>query len=280
MIALGGLSSEIDQAVCDAVADRRVDAVYQPFVNLVSGVVGGFEVLARWTDPFLSEVQPCLCIEITEHAGLITLLTEALLRKACSEAVAWPGGAVLAFNLSPVQLLDRQLGLRIFRILLETGFPPHRLEVEVTESAIISDNESAEFVLTSLADAGVGIALDDFGTGYSSLEVLGRFRFTKLKIDRRFVSFVSESQKAAVIARAIVGLGRSLGLATVAEGVENDAQLEFFKESGCDFGQGYRFSPALPAAGAMALASAQVEARAGVIYDIREPRLSNKLSLP
>jgi EAL domain-containing protein (putative c-di-GMP-specific phosphodiesterase class I) len=176
------------------------------------------------------------------------LLSWQLLRRACLDAKAWPSTFTLAFNISPVQLRDSTVGLRILSILAETGFSPRHLEIEITESALVENIAVAQAIIDELRAAGIRIALDDFGTGYSTLSQLLSFRLDKIKIDRSFVSRLNESSDAQAIVRPILGLAKGLGLTTTAEGVEDAAQVAYLKTNGCTEVQGYLFSKAVSAA--------------------------------
>jgi EAL domain-containing protein (putative c-di-GMP-specific phosphodiesterase class I) len=162
-------------------------------------------------------------------------------------------GRELAFNISPIQLRNVSLGLRILTILGDTGFDPHRLEIEITESALVDNLENAQRVIDQLRQAGIRIALDDFGTGYATLRQLQTLHLDKIKIDRSFVDRVSEDNESMVIVRAILGLASGLGLTTTAEGIEDVEQLAYLKANGCAEGQGYLFGKAIPAEGTLAL---------------------------
>jgi diguanylate cyclase (GGDEF)-like protein len=220
---------------------------YQPIVDLKSQQVIAFEALARWTHPTLGDIPPDRFIPIAEDCGLIQQLSDQLLRRACTDALAWPDHVMLSFNISPAQLKERTLGLRILGILGETGLSPQRLEIEITESAIVRDLDAAKTVLSSLREAGVRIALDDFGTGYSSLYHLRNFKFDAIKIDRSFVGNMASEDESAAIVRALTGLGHGLGLMITAEGIEQSGQRDALLKQGCERGQGFLFSRAVPA---------------------------------
>ena len=190
---------------------------------------------------------------VTFHG--IGRLGDQLLRRACLDAKAWPASFVLAFNVSPIQMRDPILGPRILAILGQTGFSPRRLEIEITESALVQNVGVAQTVIDDLRKAGVRIALDDFGTGYATLTQLLSFHLDKIKIDQRFVSRLDRSDDALVIVRAILGLAKGFGLTTTAEGVEDAGQLACLKANGCTEGQGYLFGKAVPAAEIPALLS-------------------------
>ena len=238
----------IERELRSAIAGNQVEMHYQPLVNLSGDRIIGFEALARWQSPTLGAVTPNVFIAIAEESGLIHRLSDQLLRVACREAKNWPEQLTLAFNISPVQLRDATLGLRILGILGETGLPPRRLELEITESAIVGDGPLARRMIDELRAAGVRIALDDFGTGYATMSQLLSFRFDKIKIDRSFVERLGSGQGSEVIVRAIIGLAKGLGLTTTAEGIETTAQLADLKADGCLEGQGYLFGKAIPAA--------------------------------
>ena len=177
----------IERELRAAVAGDRIEAHYQPLVSLAGNRIIGFEALARWQSPVLGPVAPSVFIAVAEECGLINRLGDQLLRTACREAKNWPDDFILSFNISPLQLRDTTLGLRVLSILGETGLPPTRLELEITESAIVGDTDAAQHIIDELRAAGVRIALDDFGTGYATMSQLLSFRFDKIKIDRSFV---------------------------------------------------------------------------------------------
>jgi diguanylate cyclase (GGDEF)-like protein len=237
----------IERELRAAVASNQIEVYYQPLVGLSGDRIKGFEALARWHSPQLGSMPPSVFIAIAEECGLIHRLGDQLLRTACREAMKWPADFTLAFNISPLQLRDATLGLRVLAILGETGLPPSRLELEITESAIVSDGLLARQMIDELREAGVRIALDDFGTGYATMSQLLSFRFDKIKIDRSFVDKLGSDANSEVIVRAIIGLARGLGLTTTAEGIETAAQLADLKREGCIEGQGYLFGKAVPA---------------------------------
>jgi diguanylate cyclase (GGDEF)-like protein len=231
--------ADLEQALRDALAVDAIEPHYQPLFNLQTDRIYGFEVLARWTLPNGTSIPPGDFIAVAEEAGLISDLSEKLLRKACLDAKAWPEDIMLSFNLSPTQLADSLIGLRLVSVLDETRFHPQRLEIEVTESAMIMDSESAHFVIQDLRSLGIQIAIDDFGTGYSNLSQIARFSFSRLKIDQGFIREFEEDPKQRCIVKAIISLGNDLNVATTAEGIEKPSQLEALKQLGCTCGQGY-----------------------------------------
>jgi len=238
---------QIEREFRKAIGSNDIVPYYQPLVSLDGNSIIGFEALARWESEELGSVPPGVFIPIAEETGLINVLGDQLLRRACLDASAWPANFVLAFNVSPVQLRDSTIGLRILSILGQTGFSPRRLEIEITESALVNV-ASAQSVIDELRRVGVRIALDDFGTGYATLTQLLSFHLDKIKIDRSFVSRLDQSEDSLVIVRAILGLAKGFGLTTTAEGIEDVEQLARLKEIGCAEGQGYLFGKAVPAA--------------------------------
>ena len=238
---------QIERELRSAIASNGIVPHYQPLVSLAGNRIIGFEALARWENGDSGFIPPDVFIPIAEETGLINALGNHLFRRACLDANAWPATFVLAFNVSPVQLRDPTLGLRLLSILGQTGFSPRRLEIEITESALVENIAVAQTVIDELRQAGVRIALDDFGTGYATLSQLLSFHLDKIKIDRSFVSRLDKSEDSQVIVRAILGLAKGFGLTTTAEGVEDAGQLAYLKANGCTEGQGYLFSKAVPA---------------------------------
>jgi diguanylate cyclase (GGDEF)-like protein len=219
---------------------NRLTLVYQPIVNGSGETVVGVEALCRWTHPQRGEITPAEFIPIAENSGLIIPLGEWVLRRACLEGKAWPG-IMISVNVSPLQFRRPDFVDVVERILAETGFDPTRLELEVTESTLLGNVETAEIAMFRLKALGVRLALDDFGTGYSSLLYLRRFPFDKLKIDRSFVHSIERAADAAAIVHAVVSLGRGLGMKVTAEGVETAEQQLFLRAAGVHSMQGFRF---------------------------------------
>ena len=233
--------TRIEQALRRAVAAGEVEPHFQPIVDLHDRRVIGFETLARWTDQDLGSVPPSIFIPIAEERGIIGPLSQLVLRKAAEAARNWPCDLFLSFNLSPSQLVDQNTGLHILAILDRTGFDPRRLEIEITETGLMSDPVSAEKIVSDLRRVGIRVSLDDFGTGQSSLGRLRDFRFDKLKIDRAFVSSILDDRPSEHIIRAILAMCDGLGMDVVAEGIEEEAQAERLIQFGCGGGQGYLF---------------------------------------
>jgi EAL domain-containing protein (putative c-di-GMP-specific phosphodiesterase class I) len=245
-----------------AIQKKSIRPFYQPLIDLKTSNVCGFEALARWTDDDGTSISPLVFIAIAEETGLITALFEDLLTQACGDALAWDDHLTLSFNVSPVQMEDRLLTARIFKALAASGLPAHRLEIEITENALIQDPASAAAILDELHNAGVQIALDDFGTGYSSLAQLARYRFDKIKIDKSFIATYRDDERQEKIVRAMLGLGRSLNIQTTAEGIEEQRQLSHLIQLGCDIGQGYLFGRPMPAQEALSFLARRDQALA------------------
>ncbi|MCJ2134259.1 EAL domain-containing protein [Methylobacterium sp. J-026] len=229
----------IERDLRHAIEHDELTLYYQPQLRADTRDLLGFEALVRWVHPVRGLVSPADFVPIAEENGLILPLGEWVLRAACREAARWSGVLKVAVNLSPRQFQQTDLPERVLAILTETGLSPDRLELEVTESLIIDDTARAQSILRRLKEFGIRIAIDDFGTGYSSLAALQAFPFDKIKIDRSFVGRLEESAQAAVIVRAVLGLGRSLGMKVVAEGVETEAQMRFLADASCDEVQGF-----------------------------------------
>lgn len=233
--------TRIEQALRRAVSAGEVEPHFQPIVDLNTRRTIGFETLARWTDRDLGSVSPVVFIPIAEERGIIGPMSQLLLRKATEAARSWPKDLFLAFNLSPSQLVDQNTGLHILSILDRTGFDPHRLEIEITETGLMNDPASAEKIVEDLRRVGIRVSLDDFGTGQSSLGRLREFHFDKLKIDRAFVSSILEDRPSEHIIRAILAMCEGLGMDVVAEDIEQEAQADRLVQFGCAGGQGYLF---------------------------------------
>ena len=233
--------TRIEQALRRAVAASEVEPFFQPIVDLETRQLLGFEALARWTDPDLGTISPAVFVPIAEDRGIIGPLSQLLLRKAAEAARTWPDELFLSFNLSPSQLVDQNTGSQILSTLEMTGLDPRRLEVEITETGLMSDPASAEKIMNHLRASGIRVALDDFGTGQSSLGRLREFHFDKLKIDRAFVSCILTDRPSEHIIRAILAMCEGLGMDVVAEGIEEEEQARKLQRFGCQAGQGYLF---------------------------------------
>jgi len=236
----------LETALRRAIARRELRLVYQPQVDIASGTIIGVEALLRWDHPVLGAVSPERFIPIAEEAGLIGEIGDWVCRTACSTASGWQRAGLppvrTMVNLSACQVQQGGLAARIEAMLAETGLEPCRFGVEITESVLIQELDEAVRELSRLRDLGVKVALDDFGTGYSSLSYLSRLPLDVVKIDRSLVPAVTGDSHALPIARAIVAMSHSLGLKVMAEGVENESQLELLAANRCDHFQGYHFS--------------------------------------
>ncbi|MDR3493624.1 MAG: EAL domain-containing protein [Ancalomicrobiaceae bacterium] len=238
--------SELERCLRLAIDMEAIQPHYQPIVDLTTAAIVGYEALARWTHPTLGAVPPSRFIPLAEELGLMRELTDQLLRRACADACNWPERVYLSFNISPIQLRDRGLGLSVMAALADAGLPPRRLELEITEGALVQDFALARKVLSELRLCGIRVALDDFGTGYSSLQHLQELQIDRIKIDRSFVAKIADDERIAVIVAAILQLATGLDLAVTAEGVETPDEAERLVALGCRFGQGYLFGKAMP----------------------------------
>jgi diguanylate cyclase (GGDEF)-like protein len=234
------LRKAIEQELRETIESGSLKVAYQPVFNASGDKIVGVEALARWTHPVRGVMSPEEFIPIAEYSGLIISLGEFVLRQACTDGLAWPGISV-SVNVSPLQFRRLDFVNMVERILAETGFDPKRLELEITESTLLGNLDSAEDAMRRLKAIGVKLALDDFGTGYSSLLYLRRFPFDRLKIDRSFVLSIEKAPDAAAIVHAVVSLGRGLGMKVTAEGVETAEQHLFLRAAGVHCMQGYRF---------------------------------------
>jgi diguanylate cyclase (GGDEF)-like protein len=226
----------------------QLEVQFQPLIDLARSRVGGFEALLRWRHPERGLVPPVQFIPLAEETGLIVPIGDWVLRQACIEATQWPEEVKIAVNLSPRQFSGGNVARMVQSALDQTGLAPGRLELEITESLLLTDAEDVLAALRELRDLGVGVALDDFGTGYSSLSYLRKFPFSKLKIDQSFVRGMDQREDCIIIIQAVAAMAKRLGMTVTAEGIETDEQLAIVREAGCNQGQGYLFGrPARPA---------------------------------
>jgi EAL domain-containing protein (putative c-di-GMP-specific phosphodiesterase class I) len=221
---------------------------YQPLVSIRDKSVVACEALLRWRHPVRGFVSPAEFIPVAEDAGLVNQLGEFALRTACVEAAAWRDDILVTVNVSPVQFKNDGLVPLVVSALAESGLPARRLELEITESVLLHDDELTLRILGQLRELGVRIAMDDFGTGYSSLNYLRRFPFDKVKIDKSFIEHIADDPSSLAIVQAVISIAKSRDIATTAEGVEKQEQLELLRALGCTEMQGFLFSPAKPAA--------------------------------
>lgn len=232
-------ATQLEQALRNAIIANEVDVHFQPIVDLRNDAVVGFEALARWCDADLGYVSPAVFVPLAEERGFIDSLAEVLLRKAAHAALSWPKELFLSFNLSSAQLTDPTTSRRLLSIISQIGLDPRRLELEITETAVMADADIAQKIVAELRAAGVRVSLDDFGTGQSSLGRLRDFSFDKVKIDRAFVSRISADRASEHIIKAIVSMCEGLELEVVAEGIEDFSEALKLKALGCGLGQGY-----------------------------------------
>jgi EAL domain-containing protein (putative c-di-GMP-specific phosphodiesterase class I) len=225
-----------------ALAEGQFEVFYQPQVDAQTEEVTGCEALLRWRHPERGTVSPADFIPLAEEIGLIVPLGEWVLRQACAEAATWPDHIRVAVNLSPIQFKNRNLVQIVVNALAQSGLAASRLELEITETVLLHDNDATLSTLHHLRNLGIKISMDDFGTGYSSLSYLRSFPFDKIKIDRSFIRDLTDKGDCAAIIKAVAGLGRGLGIVTTAEGVETQAQLDQVRAEGCSEVQGYFFS--------------------------------------
>jgi len=242
-----------------ALDNGEIQVMFQPLVDLRSGIVAGCEALVRWKSAEWGFISPAEFIPVAEATGLIEPIGEWVLREAVKTARQWPEDTVVAVNLSPVQFKNQRLLATVVAALAESGLPPQRLELEVTESLFIDASDHAYGMLRNLRSLGVRTSLDDFGTGYSSLSYLQRFPFDKIKIDKSFIDEVAVSEESLAIIRAIVAVADALGMSTTAEGVETLDQVAKLREAGCTQIQGYVFSRPRPSAEIAALFARRLE---------------------
>ena len=248
-----------------ALEHDQFELVYQPQLSMAYGEITCVEALLRWNDPVHGQLLPSGFIDVAEETGLILRIGEWVLNEACAQACRWSGQAgheppPVAVNISALQFQQPDLPKLVQSVLERTGLPPHRLELEVTETSLMRNSTAVLEVLEQLRASGISIAIDDFGSGYSSLGYLKRFPIDKLKIDRTFISGCAEPGNDAAIASAIIALGRALNLIVVAEGVETEPQLAFLRAGGCEVAQGYRLSRPLDAAAMRELLATRVPA--------------------
>jgi diguanylate cyclase (GGDEF)-like protein len=234
-----------------ALKRRELRLHYQPILDAAGGMLVGAEALLRWDDPEMGIVRPDEFVPIAEEVGLIVPIGEWVLRTACTQGREWNEAGFpelrVAVNLSGHQLRQSNLVETVVRVLEETSLSPDRLELEITESTIMQDDEGTLAAFEELHQMGVGLALDDFGTGYSSLSYLRRFSLTRVKVDRSFVKGIPADQYDGALTTAVIGMAHSIGLKVVAEGVETPEQADFLREHDCDELQGFLFGRAVPA---------------------------------
>ena len=244
---------EIEQGIRFGLENGQFVPFFEPQVDLATGEVVGFEVLARWKHPLSGLIGPDVFIPVAEEIGLIGRLSEQVISEALREAVAWDPTIKVSVNISPSQLTDGWFAQRIVRILSETSFPAERLVVEITESSLFADIDLARTIVTSLKNQGVRLALDDFGTGFSSLAHIRSLPFDIIKIDRSFVANLNSKRESAAIIRAVTTLAAALSVPVCVEGIENEDAYKAVVRLGCAIGQGWYFGKPIAAEGAREL---------------------------
>ena len=236
-----------------ALAEGEFEVYYQQLMNIATRRVSGFEALLRWNHPERGMVSPANFVPLAEEIGLIVPLGKWVLRQACADAAGWPDNLKVAVNVSVIQFGSRTLIDDVTAALAESGLDPKQLDLEITETVMLDGTAGALATLHKLRDLGVGIGMDDFGTGYSSLSYLRRFPFSKVKIDRSFIADLGTGAECDAIVTAVIELCQTLGMTTVAEGVETEAQLQYLRIAHCSEAQGYLFSTPQPASAVVAL---------------------------
>ena len=239
--------SEIEHGIRQGIPRQEFVPFYEQQIELQTGKLIGFEMLARWDSPKFGIVAPDLFIPIAEEIGAIADLSESVISQALEDAKTWDDHLTLSVNISPMQLRDPWFAQKLIKLLIEAKFPPHRLEIEITESCLHQNIAQVRSLITSLKNQGIKVSLDDFGTGYSSLAQLRSLPFDRIKIDRSFVSSLVDNKDSAAIVNAIAQLGKGLDMPITAEGIENGAVLERLMEFGSITGQGYYYGRPQPA---------------------------------
>jgi len=237
---------EIEAELRLALQRDELSIFYQPLVDLATGRIRAFEALVRWFHPEKGELRPDEFIPVAEETGAIITLGNWITAQAAKAAAQWPEDITIAINLSPLQIKAPGAALGILSALREAKLDPSRVELEITETVLLDHSQNTETFIAELAAAGVRFALDDFGTGYSSLGYLNKYPFSKIKVDRSFVSGINQGKKSSAIIRAVSGMGATLGMEIVAEGLETIEQVHAVAEAGCTLGQGYYFSRPVP----------------------------------
>ncbi|WP_164919580.1 putative bifunctional diguanylate cyclase/phosphodiesterase [Hansschlegelia zhihuaiae] len=251
--------AELERALADGLDADDFFLRFQPTTE-IGGGIAGFEALPRWRHAARGELEPERFLPIAEEIGLLSRLTERLLRDACREAAAWPAPTRLAFNLPGALLADQAFGSRVIGALDESGLPPDRFDLEIDEGALIRDAESAMAMLTPLRAAGVSLVAARFGTGYSDLKNLHKLKLDRIKIDRSYVAAMTSDRQAAVMVKALIGIGRGLDLSVIADGVGTEEQLAYLASHGCQQAQGAAFGAPVSAEQAAALVRAAAQA--------------------
>jgi diguanylate cyclase (GGDEF)-like protein/PAS domain S-box-containing protein len=236
--------NRLEQDLRAAVREGQLAVHYQPIVDLQTGAVECYEALLRWQHPGRGAVPPDVFVPLAEEMGLIDQIGRFVLASACQAAMGWPEHVKVAVNVSPLQFRNGNLLSTVINALSSSGLPAERLELEITEAVLMEKGPRPAAIIRNLRAFGIGISLDDFGTGYSSLSYLLNYPFTKIKIDKSFILNLQEEPNSRAVIRAVIGLGRSLGLTVAAEGIEREIERDYLRGEGCTQGQGYLFGKA------------------------------------
>jgi EAL domain-containing protein (putative c-di-GMP-specific phosphodiesterase class I) len=261
--------SELESGIRRGIKLGEFVPYYEKQIDLKTGKLLGFEMLARWQSPSMGLVGPDIFIPIAEELDVIADLSESVISQALEDARTWDPSLTLSVNISPIQLRDPWFAQKLLKLLIEANFPPSRLEIEITESCLHENLGLVRTLVTSLKNQGIRISLDDFGTGYSSLSQLRSLPFDRIKIDRSFVSSLTDDPESVTIIKAITSLGEGLGLPITAEGIETEDVLNSLSRIGAYKGQGYLYGRPQPAA-----AMKEELARLGLLRDavtVQEP---------
>lgn len=248
-IAMGTAARDkrvMEHELRQAIARKEFHLVYQPQKEIRGGRMIGFEALVRWQHPERGDISPAVFIPVAEDSGAIAQIGDWVLTTACNDAARWTNPLMVAVNVSAVQLHNPNFSRKVHDALARSGLAPGRLELEITETALVKDMPRALAALRQVKALGVHVAMDDFGTGYSSLSNLSAFPFDKIKIDGSFIKSVDKNAQFAAIVRAVLGLGRGLGLPVLAEGIETPGELQFLDAEACEIGQGYYLGKPAP----------------------------------
>ncbi len=235
----------IEISLRSAIRDRQIVPYYQPFIDFKSNQVIGFEILARWDHPVEGMLMPSEFVPVAEEQGELGELTLSILEQACEAAKDWPEHIMMALNVSPNDLLNCSIVVKMIKIMRDQGFDPHRVELEITENAFIAEAANVSDAIKIIKEEGISISIDDFGTGYSSLHHLRLLPFDKIKIDQSFVRDIATNPNSRAIVQNIIALGKSLGLPTIAEGVDDKNNHNVLEELDCAIGQGYLYAQPL-----------------------------------
>jgi predicted signal transduction protein with EAL and GGDEF domain len=263
-----------------AIENDELDLYYQPLIRLETNEISGFEALLRWRHPRRGMVPPAEFIPLAEEIGEIGTIGAWVLNRACQDAARWPQPLKVAVNLSPVQFKNQNLAQLVVSALAHSGLPAHRLELEITEAVLLQNNEATLATLHRLRELGVRIAMDDFGTGYSSLSYLRSFPFDKIKIDRSFINDIADKDESGAIVQAVTSLASRLNMATTAEGVETEAQLQIVERLGCTEMQGYLYSRPVPLGQLAGLLSMNGRKESGASEDAAASRAVGAAEIP